>query len=527
MTQKRLNAFILLGVLLLYIITLGISYKNCESLTDDRFSSSAHNDCQSIFSNISLIADNEKSNDKIDMESIIHSACNYSQINYPFIVVAYNKSGEIVAKTDCYLFCSEFDKGVPLKNLSSQNKNKINKFYDKHKGFVEPYKLDYIIVDDEIIPCVIYLKSVNQNDSIRIVLRDSVKPNKTVITDSNNSKITMSLFLYNMDNSKIKKSEFQKLSRYVEAEQQISDAQNAIKNQEYLDFVDSEGNIYCENGIEKYKIIKRNNEIYYILFKFSHNIFYDSITSYEFRYSFFLQSVLFSITTILFLIVANLLFKKSKDVASTKEAFTSAAAHELKTPLAIIQNQCEFLIEDIAPEKSKEYISSIYDESLKMNKLVARLLQYNRLVSATKITKQEINLSEIVSEEIEKYSQLRKIDYDIIDNAIINANEDLIALGIDNYLSNAVRYSTGDISVTLRQTAGGYRFSVFNECEPIKKEHEKDIWEVFCKADKARAGNTSSTGIGLAICKQIFTLHKYEYGFNNYPSGVEFYFTAK
>lgn len=51
-------------------------------------------------------------------------------------------------------------------------------------------------------------------------------------------------------------------------------------------------------------------------------------------------------------------------------SFSNAAAHELKTPLAIIQNRCELVMEKVNEDKNDEYVKSIYEESIRMNKLV-------------------------------------------------------------------------------------------------------------------------------------------------------------
>ena len=284
---------------------------------------------------------------------------------------------------------------------------------------------------------------------------------------------------------------------------------------------------HSSDEYEDTRVYQWQGEWYYSYLQISHNTLFSVISSYEFRYNLVIQTILFAIMTIMFIVVANKSYNKSKEVSTAKETFTSAAAHELKTPLAIIQNQCEFVIEDVNPDKNKEYIASIYGESLRMNKLVARLLQYNRLASASKVSKAEVNLSDIANEEVDKYSSMHDIRTNICENAVINANMDLIALAIDNYLSNAVKYSRGMIKVTLAPAGKGYRLSVFTEGTGIDDEHRKNLWDVFYRTDKSRASSSNSTGMGLAICKQIFELHKFKYGYENSARGVEFYFYAR
>ena len=113
-----------------------------------------------------------------------------------------------------------------------------------------------------------------------------------------------------------------------------------------------------------------------------------------------IKSHLFLIFYFIVVITLCKILKKAKKLDEAKIAFTSAAAHELKTPLAIIENQCECIMENIAPEKNSEYVKSIYNESLRMNKLVATLLQYNRLASTESIAKERCDLIDISKRNI-------------------------------------------------------------------------------------------------------------------------------
>ena len=160
-----------------------------------------------------------------------------------------------------------------------------------------------------------------------------------------------------------------------------------------------------------------------------------------------------------------------------------------------------------------------------MDALVKELLCYNRITSLKKIKLTDCDLSEIVNSEIKKYEPAAaqkdiQIITNIQDGVIIKAESELIALAVDNYLSNAFKHTEKGKSVIV--TLNKARFSVFNEGEQIKKEDANIIFDEFFKTDKARTGDGSS-GIGLAVTRKIFELHKMKYGFNNKTDGVEFY----
>ena len=260
----------------------------------------------------------------------------------------------------------------------------------------------------------------------------------------------------------------------------------------------------------------------------SYNIEMATLVSYEFRLSMLLQALYYFVLCLIANITLIVYFRKARKLEESKIAFTSAAAHELKTPLAVIENQCECIMENVAPEKNEEYVRSIYSESLRMNKLVATLLQYNRLASAESIKKEKCDLSEMVKAETEKYKPLIEaknilLEENVPDHSVeISCNKELLALVIDNYLSNAIKHTAENGKITVSLSAD--TFAVYNEGKNIKPELAKNLWDIFYRDDEARNSEDKSTGMGLAICKQILEHHKFKYGFINKSDGVEFYF---
>lgn len=256
---------------------------------------------------------------------------------------------------------------------------------------------------------------------------------------------------------------------------------------------------------------------------------YEVITSDVFRIFTLYLSVLFAIVTAIILTVASKLYNRQKNLELSKRAFVSAAAHELKTPLAVIQNQCECVIENINPEKNGEYVKSVYDEALRMNSIVMSLLTFNRISDLTDVKKEKCNLSQIVREEIAKYGNFAQsngaeIKTEIEDDVLAHCNRELIAIAVDNYLSNAVKYATGEknITVTLRKDSRGFIFCVYNDFDG--EMPSADMWNIFARADKARNSKDNSTGMGLPVNKKIFELHNYRYSHKKTKDGIVFNF---
>ncbi len=229
----------------------------------------------------------------------------------------------------------------------------------------------------------------------------------------------------------------------------------------------------------------------------------------------------------------SLYYDKKKKLEESRNTLTSATAHELKTPISIIQNQCECIMENIAPEKNEEYIQSIYNESQRMNKIVCDFLQYNRLVQAEELELKETDLTVLMKEEITKYEELFKLNQksvkvDLCENAIAKVNPEMIGLVINNFFSNAVKHSGvgGDVEIKLERVHDNklLKFSVYNSGSKIDDNLQGDIWEVLSKTDKSRTERGTSGGMGLAIASRILELHKFSYGCKNVKNGVEFWF---
>ncbi|MBR3868129.1 MAG: HAMP domain-containing histidine kinase [Clostridia bacterium] len=253
------------------------------------------------------------------------------------------------------------------------------------------------------------------------------------------------------------------------------------------------------------------------------------ITSYIFRLFSFYLFIMFAIVTIVILFSASKLYNKQKNLEQSKRAFISAAAHELKTPLAVIQNQCECVLDGINPEKNGEYVKSVYDEALRMNSIVMQLLTFNRISDLTQVKKEKCNLSQIVREEVSKYrnfadSMGANLTEEIEDDVFTECNGELIAIAIDNYLSNAIKYATGEknVTATLKKDSRGFIFCVYNDFDG--ELPAQDMWQVFTRADKARNSSDKSTGMGLPVNKKIFELHNYRYSHKKTKNGIVFSF---
>ena len=233
----------------------------------------------------------------------------------------------------------------------------------------------------------------------------------------------------------------------------------------------------------------------------------------------------------LFLALRHL--RRKAQLETSRYSFLSAAAHELKTPLSVILSSGECIRDGIAPEKTKEYSEKILAQGERMQGLISQMLQQNRLLSADSVKKTPFDLSVLLAEEAKKY--LTAADQkdiilvtDIEPDVMILADRELIALAVDNYLSNAVKYAPekAGVTVSLHRTGRKATVTVANTGSRIAKEDLPHIFEELYRADQVRSGGSGS-GLGLSIARRIFELHGYRYGAASDETSTRFFFSAK
>ena len=261
------------------------------------------------------------------------------------------------------------------------------------------------------------------------------------------------------------------------------------------------------------------------------NLVYDTLTSSDFCDLLFFMAGLYFVIGLIIYLIASRLIKKNEMMVKSRTAFVSTAAHELKTPLAVIANNCECILENVTPEKNNEYITTVYDECKRMNRMVKGLLEYNRLNTDEKIRKEKADLGEIISREVSKFSPLIEAKQIELSTAIpekiqLKCDEKLIGMVIGNLLSNAVKFTPegGKIKITASKMNGKVSFEVFNSGSRISSEDAPHIWEELYSGSKSRSRDENSTGMGLAVSRVILDLHGFEYGFRNTADGVRFFF---
>lgn len=196
-----------------------------------------------------------------------------------------------------------------------------------------------------------------------------------------------------------------------------------------------------------------------------------------------------------------------------ERAFTRGAAHELKTPLAIIRTHAEALGEDIAPEKRGEYLNIILEESDRMGQLVGRLLELTRLESGVALNVARLNLADVVREVWNPLAlQLEQKEVSLsleLEEVWLEGNRERLKEAVGNLASNALRHVERgkNIQVSLVKQGEQVRVSVYNDGPVIPDKDLPHLFEPFYRGDKSRSRDSGGTGLGLAIVRAAVSAH--------------------
>ncbi|SHF00515.1 sensor histidine kinase [Caloramator proteoclasticus] len=223
--------------------------------------------------------------------------------------------------------------------------------------------------------------------------------------------------------------------------------------------------------------------------------------------------------------------EKEKKLERMRKDFIAATSHELKTPINLIQGYLEAFKDDVFDEKDKDYyIDILLDETKKMASLVNDMLDLSQLEAGKyNLVIEEFNLKDLVMRVVKKFEgSIRENKIELImslTDVLVKADFYRIEQVITNYLTNAIRHSTGKIEINLYKEDDLVKFEVINSGENIPEEELENIWSKFYKLDKSGNKKYGGTGLGLSIVKNIIELHGGKVGAKNIEGGVKFYFT--
>lgn len=209
----------------------------------------------------------------------------------------------------------------------------------------------------------------------------------------------------------------------------------------------------------------------------------------------------------------NLMLDRLSESFATQRQFSGNAAHELRTPLAIMQTKLElFAAEHKNMEgDTAELVRSQAEQLDRLSRLVHTLLEMSNLSSAPRSDR--IELAPLVEEIITDLTPLASqnditMEQDC-DNVVITGSDALIYRLVFNLIENAVKYNRrgGSVSVSVHKESSDVVVRVSDTGCGIPEEYRESIFQPFFRVDKSRSRQMGGVGLGLALVHEIAVLH--------------------
>ena len=206
----------------------------------------------------------------------------------------------------------------------------------------------------------------------------------------------------------------------------------------------------------------------------------------------------------------NKMAEELGSVEALRTDFIANVSHELKTPLAVMQNYGTMLQSpDLSDEKRIEYAKGITDNSRRLASLITNILKLNKLENQQIFPVAErFDLSEQLCQSLLQFEEIweRKgidIETDIEDEIYINSDSELLGLVWNNLLSNAFKFTEngGTVSVALTADEDFATVKISDTGCGISAETGAHIFEKFYQGDTSHA--TRGNGLGLALVKRV------------------------
>ena len=195
--------------------------------------------------------------------------------------------------------------------------------------------------------------------------------------------------------------------------------------------------------------------------------------------------------------------------------FSADAAHELKTPLTILQGELEQTIQKAEPgSEMQQNLCTLLDEVSRLSGIIRKLLLLSRAdAGQMRLPQTKVDFSELLREIVEDIKLLAPeltVNAEIADSLKVLGDRDLLTQVLQNLVSNAIKYNLpqGWIQIQAQRQASTILVTISNASSDIPASDRPRIFDRFHRVDRARTRQVEGIGLGLSLAREIARAHK-------------------
>ena len=222
---------------------------------------------------------------------------------------------------------------------------------------------------------------------------------------------------------------------------------------------------------------------------------------------------------------ANKLYDQQEALEETRRDFINAIAHELKTPLGVIRNFAENLLEYNMEEKREYYLTQIVGQTEEMDRLAGEMIFISRMDSEKLVLGREsLSLWDLIEEQLTRLKPLieeKQIQVDIRkeQDFQVEGDRDYLSKALWNLLTNAIDYNIPEGRIVIRLNEK--TCTIENTGMPLSEEQLAHGFDLFYSQDKSRSSKDGKhMGLGLYLAKKILDRHGFGITLENTSTGV-------
>ncbi len=195
--------------------------------------------------------------------------------------------------------------------------------------------------------------------------------------------------------------------------------------------------------------------------------------------------------------------------------FSADAAHELKTPLTILQGQLQQALRDAPPDSPEQRkYAELIEEVQRLKVIVRKLLLLAQADSGQiRLSLERVNISgeiEALADDVQQAGTGLSTERNVTPGVFVMADPDLLRQALQNLAGNAIKHNrkNGSVSLCLCTRNGSAVFTISNTFNPETRIDPERLFERFYRGNKARTRDVDSVGLGLSLAREIARAHQ-------------------